>query len=275
MCKKDIMKKLSIYVFLIITAIIIVFPFLWMIFTSLKPENDIVTYPPKLFPKHISLENFQNIWKRIPFGMFFKNSVFFAITTTLLSLFFDSLSAYALARLHFPGRDIIFIIILATLMIPFQVIMIPLFITLYHMKILNTFRGLIIPKLTSAFGIFLLRQFFVTLPKELEDSARIDGAGEFRIYFQIILPLSKPALASLFVFHFMYFWNELLWPLIVTNSMEKRTLPVGLALFMGQHVVEYGVLMAGATIALFPIVIFYLSAQKYFVKGIALTGTKF
>ncbi|MBC7217607.1 MAG: carbohydrate ABC transporter permease [Candidatus Caldatribacterium sp.] len=245
-----------------------------MFLTSFKPEADVVTYPPRLFPRDITLANYVDIWKRIPFSVFFLNTLIFAGSVTLLSLFLDSLTAYALSRLSFPGRDVIFLVILATLMVPFHVIMISLFVTIYRMGWVNTYAALIVPRATNAFGIFMLRQFFLTIPPALEDAARIDGCSEFRIYWQIILPLSKPALATLAVFHFMYNWNDLLWPLIVTTSTRMRTLPAGLALFMGKHVVEYAILMAGATIALAPLILGFLFAQRYFVRGIVLTGLK-
>lgn len=266
--------KVASYLILALTALAVAFPFIWMLLTSLKPETDVVTYPPRLFPQEITFVNYIDIWKRVPFATFFLNTVIFAGSVTLLSLFLDSLAAYALSRLPFPGRDLIFLVILATLMVPFQVTMIPLFITIYGIGWINTFAGLIVPRATNAFGIFMLRQFFLTIPPALEDAARVDGCGEFRIYWQIILPLSKPALATLAVFHFMYNWNDFLWPLIITTSVRMRTLPAGLALFMGQHVVEYAILTAGATIALAPLIIAFLFAQKYFVRGIALTGLK-
>jgi multiple sugar transport system permease protein len=159
-------------------------------------------------------------------------------------------------------------------MIPFQITLIPLFLTVFHLGWLDTYQGLIVPRATNAFGIFLLRQFFVTLPRELDDAARVDGAGEFRIYWQIILPLSLPALATLAVFHFMYNWNDFLWPLVITSSPEMRTLPAGLTLFMGQHVIEHSILMAGAAISLLPLAIAFVFLQRYFVRGVAMTGLK-
>lgn len=272
--KGGCLKKVAVYLVLSLVAVFIVFPFAWMFLTSFKPEADVVTYPPRLFPRDITLANYVDIWKRIPFSVFFLNTLIFAGSVTLLSLFLDSLTAYALSRLSFPGRDVIFLVILATLMVPFHVIMISLFVTIYRMGWVNTYAALIVPRATNAFGIFMLRQFFLTIPPALEDAARIDGCSEFRIYWQIILPLSKPALATLAVFHFMYNWNDLLWPLIVTTSTRMRTLPAGLALFMGKHVVEYAILMAGATIALAPLILGFLFAQRYFVRGIVLTGLK-
>jgi multiple sugar transport system permease protein len=267
---------LRVLLFLILAAfaVAMVFPFVWMVLTAFKPEGTIVKFPPQLWPTAWTLDNFTNIWQRVPFGRFFVNSVLFAGGVMLISLLFDSMTAYALARLRFPGRDAIFIFVLIALMIPFQVIFIPLFVTVHDLGLLNSFAGLIIPRATNAFGIFMLRQFFLTLPRELDEAARIDGAGEFYIYSRIILPLSGPAIATLAVFHFMYNWNDFLWPLLITSSIDMRTLPSGLALFMGQHVVEYGVIMAGAALALAPLFIAFLFAQQYFVRGIALSGLK-
>ena len=266
--------RAALYLLLIVTAVVVVYPFLAMVLASFKPQREVITFPPHLLPSTWTLDNYRLIWTRIPFGLLLRNSVIYSTTITVVSLFFDSMCAYALARLTFRGRELIFLAVLATMMVPGQVTLIPLFLNLYSIGWINTFPGLIVPRLTSAFGIFLLRQFFLSIPRELEDAARIDGASEFRIYAQIVLPLSGAALATLFVFHFMYNWNDFLWPLIVTTSDEMRTLPTGLALFMGEHNVEYGLLLAGATIAAAPLVIAFLFAQKYFVRGIALTGLK-
>lgn len=266
--------RMLLYSILIGAAIVFVFPFVWMIFTSFKPETEIVRFPPALWPESVSFTSYLDIWRRIPFLKFFKNSVIFASSVTLISLLLDSMAAYAFARLNFRGRNVLFVIVLVGLMIPVQVTMIPLFITLNKFGWIDTYAGLIIPRATNAFGIFMLRQFFIGLPKELDDSARIDGCSEFRLYWQIIMPLAKPAIVSLALFHFMFNWNDLLWPLIITNSNAVRPLPVALALFMGQHVVEYGILTAGAAIVIAPLVIAFLIAQKYFIQGIAFTGIK-
>lgn len=262
------------YIVLIAAALAMIFPFIWMVLISLKPEAEVVHYPPQLWPNHWTLTSYRDVWSRIPFARFFLNSIVFAGGVTAISLFLDSLTAYALARLQFPGRNIIFLLILALLMVPFQVTLIPLFNIIFQIGWLNTYQGLIIPRATNAFGIFLLRQFFVTVPSELDEAARIDGAGEFGIYWRIILPLSMSALATLAVFHFMYNWNDFLWPLIITTDTSMQTLPAGLALFMGQHVVEYSLLMAGATLALAPLIIAFLCAQRYFVQGITLGAVK-
>lgn len=272
--ENDTVRRVIVFIVLAIGALATIFPFVWMVLTAFKPEKDVVHFPPQLWPTQWTLDNFTNIWQRVPFGRFFVNSIVFAGGVTLISLTLDSMTAYALARLNFPGRNIIFYAVLIALMIPFQVMFIPLFVTVHDLHMLNSYFGLIIPRATNAFGIFMLRQFFSTLPRELDDAARIDGAGEFYIYSRIVLPLSIPAVATLAIFHFMYNWNDFLWPLLITSSTDMRTLPAGLALFMGQHVVEYAVLMAGSLLALLPLFIAFLFAQRYFVQGIALSGLK-
>jgi multiple sugar transport system permease protein len=245
-----------------------------MLGTSLKSEGDIFRYPLDLWPRTVTFRAYIDVWNRIPFARFFINSVIFSGSVTVSSLFFDSLTAFALARLTFKGKGFFFWLVLATLMVPFQITLIPLFVLVVQMHWINTFAGLIVPRLTNAFGIFMLRQFFISIPKSLDDAARIDGARNFRIYWQIILPLSKPALASLAIFHFMYNWNDFLWPLVITSTTEMRTLPAGLTLFMGQYVIEHAVLMAGALISLAPLAIAFLFAQKYFVQGVVMSGLK-
>lgn len=267
-------ERLALFILLSLISLAVFFPFCWLISTSLKPETQVVVYPPRLWPQTITLEAYTSIWYRIPFARFFMNTVVFAVGVTIISLTLDSFAAYAFARLQFWGRDVLFTLVLVTLMLPFQVSMVPLFSLLHRFGWLDTYAGLIIPRASNAFGIFFLRQFFRGIPVELEDAAYVDGASTWRIYWQIILPLSKPALVTLTIFHFMYNWNDFLWPLIMTTTMEMRTLPTGLALFMGQHVVEYAVLMAGVVLSLLPITLAFLAAQKYFVQGIALTGLK-
>jgi len=251
-----------------------IFPFVWMLLTSFRTQQEIFSNPGNLIPAALNWSAYVEIWSELPFARLFLNSVIFAGGTTLISLLFDSLAAYGLARLTFPGRTLAFYVVLATLMVPYQITLIPVFQTVFDLHWLDTYQGLIVPRATSAFGIFLLRQFFVTVPRDLDAAARIDGAGEFRIYWSIMLPLARPALATLAVFHFMYNWNDFLWPLVITSSIDMRTLPAGLTLFGGQFVVEYAVLMAGATISLAPLAIAFLFAQRYFVQGIATTGIK-
>ena len=258
----------------VLIGLLMLLPIIWMVFTAFKPEVDIVTYPPTLWPRELTFDHFIEVWNRIPFAQLYVNTIVFAGGVTVISLLFDSMAAYALARIPFKGRGIVFVGILLLLMLPFQVTLIPLYDMLNGMGLTNTLPGLIIPRMTNAFGIFFLTQFFLSLPKDLEEAARVDGASEWRIYSGIIMPLAKPALLTLGLFHFQYNWNDLLWPLVMSSEVQTSTLPAGLALFMGQHVVEYGLLMAGSLLALLPVIVFFLLIQKSFVAGIATTGLK-
>ncbi|WP_424534668.1 carbohydrate ABC transporter permease [Sphaerisporangium viridialbum] len=255
-------------------ALAFLFPLVWMVATSLKPESEIVAFPPRLLPEHLTLENYSGVWERLPFTRLFLNTVLFATAVTVSSLLLDSMTGYALARLRFRGKSVVFVLILVLLMVPFQVTLIPLYDLLAGLGWINTFQGLIVPRLTNAFGIFFLRQFLLSIPRDLEDAARVDGASEFRIYYRIVMPLALPALLTLGLFHFMYNWNDLLWPLIISQDSARQTLPAGLALFMGQHVVEYGPLMAASVMTLLPVVIFFIIIQRRFVAGMATTGIR-
>lgn len=261
-------------ILLSIGLIIMLYPFLWMLITSFKREADIRSFPPTLFSVNYTFENYINIWRRIPFLLYYRNTIIFASCVTMCSIILDSMAGYSFARIDFKGKNILFVFVLLTLMIPFQVIMVPLYSELFHLKLLNSYLGLILPRATNAFGIFMMRQFFVSLPKGLEEAARIDGCSEFQIYKKIMLPLCKPALITLIIFHFMYNWNDLLYPLIIATKPEMKTLSAGLASFMGTHVVDYGIMMAESIMSLLPIFVFYCFAQKVFVQGIAMTGMK-
>ncbi|MGV8979033.1 MAG: carbohydrate ABC transporter permease [Cellulomonas sp.] len=255
-------------------ALIAVVPFLWMLGGSFRSEADLFADPARILPATWTLHGYKEIWNELPFLRLVLNSFIFAGVTTFLCLVFDSMAAYALARLKFKGQALAFWLVIATLMVPVQITLVPVFMTLFDLGWLNTYQGLIIPRATSAFGIFLLRQFFMQIPRELDEAARIDGANHLRIYWQIILPLAKPALATLAVLHFTNLWNDLLWPLVMTSTSEMRTLPAGLTLFGGQHVTDHAVLLAGATISLLPLAVAFALAQKYFVQGVATTGIK-
>ncbi|GII76795.1 sugar ABC transporter ATP-binding protein [Sphaerisporangium rufum] len=255
-------------------ALAMLFPLVWMVTTSFKPEQEIVSFPPALWPEHFTLENYTGVWERLPFTRLFLNTLLFAGTVTVFSLLLDSMTAYALARLNFRGRGVVFAVVLVVLMVPWQVTLIPLYDMLAGLGWINTYQGLIVPRLTNAFGIFFLRQFLLAIPRDLEDAARVDGASEFRIYWNIIMPLAVPALLTLGLFHFMYNWNDLLWPLIISQDESRQTLPAGLALFMGQHVVEYGPLMAASVLTLLPVVVFFVIIQRRFVAGVATTGIR-
>lgn len=255
-------------------AVSMLLPLIWMVATSFKPEPDIVTFPPQLWPREFTLEHYVDVWDRIPFARLYVNTIIFAGGVTLVSLLFDSMMAYALARLRFRGRNVVFFAVLVMLMMPFQVTLVPLYDFLVGLGWTDTLHGLIVPRATNAFGIFFLRQFLLSLPRDLDEAARIDGASELRIFGQVIMPLAKPALLTLGLFHFQYNWNDLLWPLIINQGADARTLPAGLALFMGQHVVEYGLLMAASVLSLLPVVVFFLVIQRRFVEGVATTGLK-
>lgn len=258
----------------LLLTIAMLLPLVWMLLTSVKPESEIVAFPPRLLPHSFTFQHYVDVWSRIPFARLYLNTIVFAGSVTLVSLLFDSMTAYALARLNFRGRNVVFIAILIMLMLPFQVTLVPLYDLLSNLGWTNTLHGLIVPRATNAFGIFFLRQFFLSLPKDLEEAARVDGAGEFRIYRQIVMPLALPALLTLGLFHFMYNWNDLLWPLLINQDPDRQTLPAGLAQFMGQHVVEYGLLMAASVMALMPVIVFFLLIQRRFVEGVATTGIK-
>jgi len=249
-------------------------PFIWMLSTSFKPVEQIFVYPPKWIPHPPILDHFRQLFQQVNFLVHFKNSLIVATGITFLSLFFSSMAGYAFAKFQFPKREKIFALLLATMMIPGQVTMIPVFLILRNLGLLNTYWGLILPASASVFGIFLVRQFMRSLPSELIESARIDGCSEFRIYWNIMLPQAMPALATLAIFTFMASWNDFLWPLIIMTKESMYTLPVALANLNGQYNTEWGLLMAGSVVVILPILILFLALQRYFVRGIALTGMK-
>ncbi|HFM5964184.1 TPA: carbohydrate ABC transporter permease [Enterococcus faecium] len=267
---KKIIRTISMLVILLVIA----FPFLWLIISSFKHEKDIISFPPRIFADSYTLDNYIKVWTTIPLLDYIKNTVIFAGGTVITSVFFDSLAGYAFARMRFKGKSVLFYFVLLTMMIPFQVFMIPLFIEVNLLGMLDTYAGLIIPRMTTAFGIFMMRSFFITLPDSLEEAARIDGLSEFNIFLKIMLPLSKPTLLSLGIFTLMNSWNDLLYPLILTSSSKMRTLPAGLALFTGQNISFYGPVMAGTVISMLPLLVVYIFAQKYFIQGTAMSGMK-
>lgn len=266
--------RMAIYLVLVGFAFITLFPLIWMIVTSLKPDTEIVQQPHILFPASPTLEHYQNVWPRANLGRLFINSTVFATTATAGALVFDSLAAYALARFEFAGRMFAFVLVVFAIMVPFQVILIPLYKLLSGLHLINTYQGLIIPRLTTAFGIFFLRQFFLSIPRDLQDAARVDGASALGVYRHVIVPNAVPAFLTLGLLHFMGNWNDLLWPLVVAPNAKMQTLPAGLASFVGQHVVEYGLLMAAATLAMAPVIVLFLLVQRRFIEGIATTGMR-
>lgn len=259
---------------LAIGALAMVLPFVWMVSVAFRTSSDLYADPARLWPGQWTMHGVNAVMDQLPFGRLVINTFVFAGGTSVLLLLFDSMTAFALARLKFRGQNVVFIVILATLMVPFQVTLVPVFLTLFHLGWLNSYEGLIVPRATSALGIFLLRQFFMQLPRELDDAARIDGAGNFTLYWRVILPNAKPALASLFIIQFAALWNDFLWPLVVSSDTNMQTLPAALTLFSSQSGVDHAALMAGAAISLTPLAIAFLLLQRFFVQGVATTGIK-
>lgn len=262
------------YAALLLLAITMLAPFLWMISTSLMTDLEVYQYPPQLAPDHPRWENYVEAMRYQPFGRYFFNSFLITAFSVLGQIVFCSLAAYAFARLHFKGRDKIFALYLATMMVPAIVTLIPVFLLVSAFGWMNTYAALITPSLGSVWGIFLLRQFFLTIPKELEEAARMDGASEWMIYWRVVMPLSKPALATLAIFAFMATWRDFLWPLLVTNRAEMRTVEVGIAAFSSQYSVDWTHQMAAAVLVMLPIVLVFFFAQRYFIRGLTLTGLK-
>ena len=269
-----ITKKIIEHLIVYALALLVIAPFIWMILTSFKDMSEIYVYPPKWLPDKFNFDNYIKAFTAAPFGKYYFNSLFVALAVTLGQLITCSMAAFAFARLKFRGRDILFYIFLATMMIPYNVTMIPSFMVLYWLGWIDTYYALIVPGLASAFGTFLLRQFFMTIPRELEEAAYIDGASRFQVLRRIIVPLAKPALATLAIFTFMGVFNDFIWALIVINSEQMQTVQLGLAIFRDRYLTEWDLLMAGSVTAVMPILIVFFFAQKYFIKGITLSGLK-
>jgi len=271
-------KKFIAYTFLSTGALAMIAPFLWMVTTSLKEPGSLFSYDSVWWkdwiPTQFVWQNYIKAWHVVPFARFYLNSFFVTVCVTAGQVVTSSLAAYAFARLNFPGRDNLFFAYLATMMVPGAVTMIPVFILLRSLGWIDTYKAIILPGIFTAYGTFMLRQFFLTLPRELEDAAKIDGCGYLGIFWRIILPLSKPALATLTTFTFMGSWMNFMWPLIVINTHEKFTLPVGLSYFQSLHTTDWSLLMAGSLMMIFPIFVVFVITQRYFVEGIKLTGIR-
>ncbi|HEY3733651.1 MAG TPA: carbohydrate ABC transporter permease [Streptosporangiaceae bacterium] len=260
-------------------SLILIFPFIWLLVTSVETPAEALRFPPVLTPHVIRFANYPDALHAAPFGRFFINSAVVAVATVLCNLVLCSLAGYAFARLRFLGRGALFVLIMTTLMVPFQVTMIPQFIITKWLGIhllagigINHIGALIVPNAATAFGVFFLRQFFRTLPVEYEESARVDGANRLTVLWRIVLPLSMPALATLAALTFLDSWNNFLWPLIAIDSTNQMTLPLGLATFQGAHSTEWPLLMAGNVMSLIPMLIIFFAAQRYFVRSVAATG---
>lgn len=265
--------KLALCAFLFI---VMLFPFIWMVSTSFKFNWDVVAYPPRVLPQQFAgLESYKRVFDDIPFLRFFSNSMIVAVCVTAGSLFTSMLAGFVFAKYQFPGKNFAFIAILATMMIPFDVVVIPLYLLIRDLRLLNNLLALIIPGLVSSYGIFLCRQFISGIPDALIDAARIDGCPEFKIFYRLVVPLSIPVMSALAIFAFMANWDSFLWPLLVIDDITRRTLPLGLSLFRQQFgIAQWNVIMAGAVLSVMPVMVVYLFAQRNFIEGITLSGIK-
>jgi multiple sugar transport system permease protein len=264
-----------IFLLLAVGALVFLFPFFWMISTSLRGSDELFLYPPKLIPKNLLFQNYLAIWEMAPFATYFLNSIIVTSAIMVGEVATSALAAYAFAKIEFPCREKLFLAFLGTLMIPNIVTLVPTFVIVRHLNWIDSYLGLIIPELATAYGIFMLRQFFMTIPRELDDAAQIDGFSRLGTLIKIYLPLSIPALMALSIISFINNWNNFFWPLIVTNSDKMRTLPIGLRFFMeGEGSGEWQYLMVAATLIVVPPLLVFLALQRYFVRGMTMTGIK-
>ena len=274
MKKKHNVGKFFVYIVLIGGVGITVFPFIWMILTSFKSQIESIKIPITIFPKEWLIKNYFAVFKAIPFGRMYLNTIINAVVIVSVQLLFCSMAAYAFARLKFPGKNVIFTILLSVLMIPSSFFILPQYQIIQGLGLLNSLPALFLPNLFSIFGTFLLRQFFKSLPDSLEDAARIDGCNRFMIYYKIMLPLVKSGLVALGILTLRFAWNDLMWPLIVNTSEQKMTLAAGLSSLQGQYVTDYPLMMAGAVMSVAPLLILFAIFQEQFIEGIALSGVK-
>ena len=270
---KSAVGYVLITIFLSIFALAVLIPVIWIAICAFRPQTELMQYPPKFFAETLTLQNFTDITKRIKIWGYVRNSVIYCLATTIPSAFLNSLAGYAFARLEFKGKHVLFIMVLATMMIPFQVIMVPLFLEVYKLGMYDTFAGLVIPNLGAAMTVFKLRASFSGIPKELEEAARIDGLSEFGIFWRIMLPLVKPTAVTVIVLGVNGAWNDLMWPLLITSDTSMRTLTNGLAMFVNSSL-QYGTAFAGAFISICPMLVLYIFGQRYFVEGTATSGLK-
>ncbi|WRH69151.1 MAG: carbohydrate ABC transporter permease [Planktothrix sp. GU0601_MAG3] len=268
-------KTVIIYIILGIIAVLMLFPLIWLVSTSFKsPSENIFQFPPQFIPRQPTFQNFIKVWQTNPFGRYLFNSSLVALLTVSLNLLFCSLAAYPLARLNFKGRDGIFTAIIATIMIPFQIVMIPLYVLTVQLELRNSYLGIIFPSIASAFGIFLLRQAFKSVPKELEEAARIDGCSELGIWWNVMIPAVKPALITLAIFVFIGSWSDFLWPLLVLDQPEFYTMPLGVATLAGTFSLDWRLIAAGSVISIAPVLLLFLILQRYIVPTDAGSGVK-
>ena len=267
-------SKILFWLLLLVMTAFFIGPFLFSLSISFNAEQDVFQWPIRLLPEKWTLSNYVHVWNDVPFARWLGNTLFVTIIQTLTNVFFASLAGFAFARLHFPGKDFIFSLFMASLMIPGIILLVPKFIVLNEFHLINTYAGIMLPGLITVVNIFLMKQFFETIPRDLEEAALIDGCGYFRIYWQIFMPLSKPALAAVAIYTFQGSWNEFMWTVIVTTTSDMFTLPVGMNFLKNEFTVNWPLLMAGTILISIPTLIIFLVFQRYFVEGVASTGLK-
>ncbi len=275
MRRRDVAARIVLHAILGAALLVVVGPFIWMLLSSVKPEAEIRRIPPTWWPHTFTLDNFHELFSRLDFPRFFANSVLVATAVTVGNLVFCSALGYALAKLRFTGRRMLFGAVMATLMVPGMVTFVPQFVLVSNMGLANSYAGLILPFLALPFGVFLMRQYLLSIPDDLVEAARVDGAGELRIFARVVLPLCRPALATLAILTFLTNWNNFLWPVVVATTEDHYTLPVALALYsIGQNRIDLGLTLAGAAVVVVPVLVVFLALQRHFLRGIATTGLK-
>ncbi len=271
---RNTLGRIGLHVVLLTVGLLFMLPFVWSISTSLKPMSDLFSVRPSLIPSEIRWENYREVFETAPFLRYYANSVIVTVGRTVGQVLIASVAAFAFSQLRFPGRDVLFFILLAGLMVPDQVLIVPRFIIMRQLGWFDTYQGLIVPLVFSSFGVFLLRQYFLGIPRDFHEAAKLEGANPFQVYWHIYLPLARPALAAFGFLALLSSWNEFLWALTVTTDADMRVLPVGIALFQGQYFTNNAVLLAAANMATFPLLLAFLFFQKQLVEGVALSGIK-
>lgn len=272
--KKERLINVIIFISLLVLSLLVLVPFAWMISSSLKFDAEVFTMPIEWLPRNPQWSNYLDIWRVIPLATFFKNTIILSVVVTLLQVFTSSFAAYGFSRMKFKGRDVLFLAYIGTIAVPWQTYMIPQFIMMRNFGLTDTLLALMLLQAFTAFGVFLMRQYYLGIPEELSEAARIDGLNEYGIYFRIILPLTKPALATLTILTFVSTWNDYMGPFIYLSSTELKTIQVGLRMFVGQFSAQYSLIMAASVTSIIPIAIVFLFCQKYFIEGIAASGVK-
>jgi multiple sugar transport system permease protein len=268
------MKRLLIHLALVLGAVATIIPLLWMLSASVMPQGEATSFPPRLIPSRITFEHYVDLFTRLRLGRAFFNSVLIAVIATVASLLFNSMAGYAFAKLRFGGRDRLFALLIAALAIPAQVAMLPLFLMLKSLGLVNTYMGVLIPYMATIFGLFMVRQFMVSIPDDLLAAARIDGASELRIYWSVVLPVARPVLATLAIFTFMSAWNDFMWPLIILTDDEKYTMPVAIANLVGEHALDIELMMASSVITVIPVLTLFFVLQKQYIAGLMAGSVK-